>query len=109
MPGTFLGAGGGGGGGGSSFFFGTMIGPISPCGPPASGGACSDGFCCCGLELWSCDCATAGGSRAVNKRQRTANRLTARMPVLCPGEQGDGRLNMNSSGPDTLCASIDAL
>src|SRR5689334_24813515 len=108
MPGIFFGAGRGGGGGGSSFFLGTAMGPISPCGPPASGGACSVGFCCCWLELWSWDCAPAS-ARLVSSRQRTANRLTAGRAGLCPGEQDDGRLNMNPSRRDFLCASIDAL
>src|SRR5512146_2830680 len=108
MPGVFLGGEGGGGGGGSSFFLGTTIGPISPCGPPASGGAVSDGFCCC-PEFWSvCDCATAAASSKLNKRHRIAPRLTARMAILCPGEQDDGRFSMNPSGLDYLCASIDA-
>src|ERR1035438_6094147 len=46
----------GAGGGGSSFFLGTTYGPMSFCGPPASGGAsCWFGFVggCC---LVSCAC-----------------------------------------------------
>ena len=53
MPSTFL----GGFGvssflGSSAFFLGTAMGPMSPCGPPASGGAFC-WFCCC--PLGCCD------------------------------------------------------
>src|SRR5579864_8113370 len=56
-PSTFLGAlGASSFGGGSSFFFGTAIGPMSPCGPPASAGALALGVgvgLACSCPLWA--------------------------------------------------------
>src|SRR5579859_18988 len=59
-PSTFLGAlGASSFGGGSSFFLGTAIGPMSPCGPPASAGALALGVgvevgLACDCPLWAC-------------------------------------------------------
>src|ERR1043166_7084214 len=51
-PSTFLGVlGASSFGGGSSFFLGTAIGPMSPCGPPASAGALVG---CCALGVGLC-------------------------------------------------------
>src|SRR5260221_7073942 len=75
-PSTFLGAlGASSFGGGSSFFLGTAIGPMSPCGPPASAGALALGVgvgVAVGLA-WACPlCACATGMDSHKPAMRTS-------------------------------------
>src|SRR5580765_3703457 len=83
-PSTFLGALGASSFlGSSSFFLGTAIGPISPCGPPASAGAlgCGDALGVgVGLGCFCPPCACATGAsihRTVISASKTTNRKQA--------------------------------
>src|SRR5437764_5412023 len=111
MPGIFLGAGGGGGGGASSFFLGITIGPVSPCGPPASPcGGGSAGFCsppefCSLCHGWASVIVTTDIKNTHNSANTAINALPA---GVCPAREATNLVDMNSSVGESLCASIDA-
>src|SRR5882724_6009858 len=84
-PSTFLGAlGASSFGGGSSFFLGTAIGPMSPCGPPASAGALALGVGVAVGLAWACPlcaCATGMDSHSPAIRESAARKRKQAFPL----------------------------